>query len=314
MTPAPDADLIVIGAGPAGMAAATTAAQAGLSVIVLDMQPAPGGQIWRHHEANRADPEAAGLLAALGPAYAQGAAVIARFRATPGIDYRPLTTVWELRSDGTVGWLSAGRAGYLRGRRVILASGAMERATPFPGWTLPGVMTAGAVQTLLKAGHLLPGGRVVMAGTGPLLFLLARQLLTLGVRPELIAFTHRRRDAVSGLSRLRPGALGPVLKGAGWALALRRAGLPMAQGVTGLEAHGTASLEEVRLLAGGKPMRIATDLLVVHDGITPAMDLAHGAGLALDWRPDLHGWLPRTDPEGRATLPEPIRTWSAPDR
>jgi glycine/D-amino acid oxidase-like deaminating enzyme len=171
MTLAPDADAIIIGAGPAGMSSAIELASAGYQVIVLDMQPSPGGQIYRALEANmQAHPKMESLLSALGPTYMAGLALIERFRAMPRIDYRPDTTVWDLRADGTVGWLEGEAAGYLRAPHVILASGAMERPTPFPGWTLPGVMTAGAVQTLLKAGRLKPEGRIVLAGTGPLIF------------------------------------------------------------------------------------------------------------------------------------------------
>lgn len=295
-----DADLIVIGSGPAGMAAAVTAAKAGLSVISLDMQPAPGGQVYRAHEANTADPAATNLLGALGPAYAAGGALVRRFRATRGINYRPLTTVWELRADGTVGWESQGRAGFLRAARVILATGAMERPAPFPGWALPGVMTAGAVQTLMKAGQLRPQGRVVMAGTGPLMFLLARQLLTLGVKPALMAFTQSLADGFTALPRMRPGAVGPVVKGLGWSLGLRRAGVRIVRNATGLQALGNSSVEEVLVTSGDRELRQKADLLIVHDGIVPATDLAHCAGLALDWHRDQRAWFPRTDSNGRA--------------
>src|SRR5450631_4128126 len=195
--PRPDADVIIVGAGPAGMAAAVELADAGCSVIVLDMAASPGGQIYRALEANVADTtQIVDLLAALGPSYMAGLALIRRFRAAASIDYREQTTVWEVRPDGTVGWLRGNEAGYLRGRQVLLANGAMERPTPFPGWTLPGVMTAGAVQTLLKAGRLKPTGRVVLAGTGPLILLLADQMRRLGVKPALVARTDRLSNSM----------------------------------------------------------------------------------------------------------------------
>ena len=308
----PDADVIVVGAGPAGMAAATDLAAAGRRVIVLDMQRAPGGQIYRSLEANLAARPATGeLLAALGPAYAAGAALIEAFRKTRGIDYRAETTVWELRADGTVGWLNGAAAGYLRAHHVVLANGAMERPTPFQGWTLPGVMTAGAVQTLLKSGRLRPEGRVVLAGTGPLILLLAEQLRRLGVRPALVARTDRLGDKRAALRHLRLGARGPLLKGLAWLARLRLAGMPMRSGISALQAHGDGRVERVSMTAAGRKHELRCDLLVVHDGIVPSIDLAHGAGIAMEWRQDDASWRPRTGGDGHAHLaPGPALTAS----
>lgn len=299
--PQPDADVIVIGAGPAGMAASVDLARAGLRVIVLDMQPAPGGQIFRGLEANLgAGLSAQPLLAALGPAYAAGETLIKAFRKTPGIDFRPGHTVWELRRDGTVGWLRGAQAGYLRAPHVVLANGAMERPVPFPGWTLPGVMTAGAVQTLLKAGRLGPEGRVVIAGTGPLVFLLADQLRRLGVRIGLLARTDRLRDQIAALPRLHWSTLPALAKGAGWLARLHLAGVPMRRGVTGIEALGTGRVEALRILQGARVTEVPCDLLVVHDGIVPAIELAQSAGVRIDWDDRLAAWHPVTSEDGQA--------------
>lgn len=300
---APDADVVVIGAGPAGMSAAIEVASAGHNVIVLDLQPTPGGQIFRAFEANFAGrPTTDRLLAALGPTYASGSALIEKFRATPGIDFRPETTVWDLRPDGTVGWLKDDSAGYLRARHILLANGAMERPTPFPGWTLPGVMTAGAVQTLIKAGRLQPEGRIILAGTGPLIFLLADQLHRLGVRPAMIARTDRLLDKIAAVPRLRLAAVPSVLKGLGWLARLRLAGIPMRSGITGLRAEGNGRVERMSMTVSGKRVAVPCDLLVVHDGIVPAIDLAHCAGLALEWRKADASWRPKTSKNGLAHL------------
>lgn len=310
MSVAPDANAIIVGAGPSGMACAIELAAAGCRVIVLDMQPSPGGQIFRALETNtQARPGTDELLSALGPSYKAGLSLVTRFRATPGIDYRPGTTVWDLRADGTVGWLEGDAAGYLRAPHIVLASGAMERPAPFPGWTLPGVMTAGAVQTLLKAGRLKPNGRIVLAGTGPLIFLLADQLRRLGVRPALIARTDRARDKFSALKHLRPAGIPALLKGLGWLLRLRLAGVAMRTGISGLEAHGRDHLESISLIVAGRRIDLPCDLLVVHDGIVPSTDLAHAAGLALAWSADDASWQPVTTPDGRAEMaPGPTLT------
>ncbi len=305
MLPMPDADVIVIGAGPAGMAASVELARAGRRVIVLDMQPKPGGQIFRGLEANLTERNALKpLMAALGPAYSAGTALIRAFRRTPGIDFRPAHAVWEVRRDGTVGWLHGAAAGYLRAGHVVLANGAMERPVPFPGWTLPGVMTAGAVQTLLKAGRMKPAGRVAIAGTGPLVFLLADQLRRLGVRPVTIARTDRVRDQITALPKLRMPALPSLAKGAGWLAGLRLAGIPMQRGVTGVEALGTGKVEALRVWQGERLTEVPCDLLVVHDGIVPSIDLAHGAGVRIDWNDGLKAWQPATGEDGMA-VPAP---------
>lgn len=316
-----DADVIVIGAGPAGMSAAIELASIGREVIVLDMQQAPGGQIFRALEANiRARPATDAMLSALGPTYLAGEALIGRFRQTSGIDYRPETTVWDLRADGTVGWLMGESAGYLRASHVVVASGAMERPTPFEGWTLPGVMTAGAVQTLIKAGRLKPQGRIVLAGTGPLIFLLADQLRRLGVRPALVARTDRFADKLAALPHLRVPAVVPLIKGLSWLVRLRLAGIPMMAGITRLQARGAGQVEAVSLTGNGRTVDVPCDLLVVHDGIVPTIDLAHGAGLALEWRAGDASWQPRTAENGHAEMAPgaaltegPCRIWVSGD-
>ncbi|BCI68911.1 NAD(P)/FAD-dependent oxidoreductase [Acetobacter aceti] len=298
-----DADIIIVGCGPAGMTAAIELAEANCSVIVLDMQPTPGGQIFRNLEDNisQQSSDRQALLAALGPAYRAGADLIRRFRACSRIDYRPQTTVWEVRPDGTVGWLRGMDAGYLRATTVILAHGAMERPVPFPGWTLPGVMTAGAVQTLLKAGNLKPTGNVILAGTGPLLLLLATQLHKLGVKPTLIARTDRFSDGLRAMRHLRRNGLLPVVKGLGWLAQLKRAGIPMVSGLSDLSAEGERKVEAVSFTVKGRRVSQACHLLVVHDGIVPAIDIPNGAGLALQWDPANASWRPRTTLDGLAS-------------
>jgi NADPH-dependent 2,4-dienoyl-CoA reductase/sulfur reductase-like enzyme/bacterioferritin-associated ferredoxin len=298
-----DADVIIIGAGPSGMSAAIELAGAGLDVIVLDMQATPGGQIFRALESNlEGVPGTRSLLDALGPTYRAGQYLIKTFRTTLGIDYRPGTSVWEVRADGTVGWMMEDQAGYLRAPHIILANGAMERPAPFPGWTLPGVMTAGAIQTLIKSGRLQPDGRVVLVGTGPLIFLLADQLRRLGVRPRLIGRTDTLADKIAALPRLRASAVPALVKGMTWLARLRLARVPMRCGVTDLQAHGTDRLTSVSMTAAGRRIELDCDLLVVHDGIVPSTDLAHGAGIALDWLPWDASWRPQTASDGQAQL------------
>src|SRR5471032_2573905 len=135
-------DVAVIGAGPAGLAAATQAARAGLSVVLLDEQDAVGGQIYRAIECSDAQ-----RRAILGPDYAAGAALASEF-ARSGARYVPNASVWQVTRERTVHYLKDGKVSSFEARRVVLATGALERPFPIPGWTLPGVMTAGAAQIL----------------------------------------------------------------------------------------------------------------------------------------------------------------------
>ena len=176
------ADLIVIGAGPAGMAAAATAASAGLDVVILDEQPQAGGQIYR--DVTRAAPARGHIL---GDDFSDGLPLVQGLE-NNGISHVTGATVWKIDADGQVAYSVQGRGAVAQGARVLLATGALERSMPIPGWTLPGVMTAGAAQILLKQSGLLPR-RAVLAGSGPLLYLIASQMVSAGTPPLALVET-----------------------------------------------------------------------------------------------------------------------------
>lgn len=165
-------DLIVIGAGPAGLSAACAARACGLDVTLVDEQAAPGGQLFRNIEA----PMAQELLDP--KERAAGLGLVKRFRES-GATYYPGTTVWGLEPH-RVSCTMNGKAEELAASHIIVAPGGMERPVPFPGWTLPGVMGAGGADILLRSGGTLSADKnapVVLAGNGPLLLLLAGHLL-----------------------------------------------------------------------------------------------------------------------------------------
>ncbi|AIT25573.1 NAD(P)/FAD-dependent oxidoreductase [Bordetella holmesii] len=168
-------DVVVIGAGPAGMSAALGLRAQNLRVLVVDEQPAPGGQIWRAVETMAATDT--GRL--LGEEYRAGAALAERFRQC-GAVYEPQTQVWQIESGWHVYMTRNGRAEVVRADRIVLAIGAQERPAPFPGWTLPGVLTVGAAQILLKTSRQVPAAPVWVAGSGPLPLLYMAQLLRAG--------------------------------------------------------------------------------------------------------------------------------------
>ena len=289
-------DLAIVGAGPAGLAAAATAAGLGLDTVLVDEQPAPGGQIYRGSEA--ASDAQRNLL---GADYAAGARLIDAFRRS-GADYRPGTQVWRVGPDGV---LDCSTGGAIQARRVVLATGAIERPVAFPGWTLPGVMTAGAVQIMMKAGGLLPSGRVVLAGTGPLLLLVAVQLLEAGVDIAAIAETTRMESRLRAAFTARPNFVAdPTLhKGIGLLARLRRHGVRQMHGVRGVAALGTDRLSAVRISRRRSSQVVAADLLLVHFGVTPDLQAARSAGLPVRWDDDQVAWSPRVDEWGRSANP-----------
>ncbi len=293
-------DLAIVGAGPAGMAAATAASELGLVTVVLDEQPEPGGQIYRGIE--RLAATRPRHLEWLGPDYAAGLELARAFR-NSGADYREQTQVWQVDPGGRVFYRRNGAAGILSAKQVLIAPGAMERPLPVPGWTLPGVLTCGAAQTLFKANGLAPSGRFVLAGCGPLLLLLATQLARAGARPAAILETTFNRWAA--LPRLpgfiaAPGYLG---KGLAMLRELRAAGIPMHRPVTRLAMHGDSKVNEIEFSSAGKLHRMPVDTVFLHQGVVPNGNLAWSLNLAHDWDDVQRCFRPRLDAWGRSSAP-----------
>lgn len=288
-------DLAVIGAGPAGLAAAVTAADLGLRCVLLDGSPATGGQFYRH--------PAPGLGAARPERLHHGWSVYTRLAGRlaghPRAQFRGGHQVWALeRTDE--GWSvhvtrgpDAGDRTALRARDVLLATGAYERQLPFPGWTLPGVVTAGGAQAMLKSSLVLPGRRIVVAGSGPLLLAAASSLVTAGASvPAVVEATD-----YLGYAR-RPGALAAVpaklVEGAGHGAALLRHRVRLRLRSAVVEAHGTDRVTGVtvaRLDGDWRPVpgserRIDCDAVAVGHGLLPQIDLATELGAATRTCPD----------------------------
>jgi NADPH-dependent 2,4-dienoyl-CoA reductase/sulfur reductase-like enzyme len=291
--------LLIVGAGPAGLAAAETALDHGVAAMLLDEQPGPGGQIYRGIAGAGAD-----RRALLGPDYAAGAELLPVL-ALDGLNYRPGASVWQVTPDRTVLFTEEGEARAVTAERIVLAAGALERPMPFPGWTLPGVMTCGAAQILLKTAGLVAGEGTVLAGSGPLLLLLASQLLAAGARIEAIVETTPRRNFAAALRHL-PGALRAseyLRKGLAMTAALRRAGIPWHKGATGLRAIGDKRIEALRFAAAGGTREIPCGLLLLHQGVVPNVQMTRALELAHDWDAAQRAWRPRADPWGETALP-----------
>jgi NADPH-dependent 2,4-dienoyl-CoA reductase/sulfur reductase-like enzyme len=289
-------DVAVVGAGPAGLAAATHAARAGLATVLFDEQPAAGGQIYR---AITASPLKAGTI--LGDDYWRGARLVEAFQAS-GAQHVAGATVWSLSQDREIGVSHAGTARFVRARRVILATGAIERPFPLPGWTLPGVMTAGAAQILLKSAALVPRGRTVLAGSGPLLWLLARQFLGSGAEIAAILDTTPRANRRRALPFAPAFLASPYFR---QGLALLRAvhnRVRVVEGVGSLAAEGSGRLEAVRYTTARGEERLPADLLLLHRGIVPNVNLAMAAGIAHRWDDAQRCFVPVLGADGATSV------------
>ncbi len=207
------ADVGIVGAGPGGMAAALGLARGGLSVVVIDEGQRPGGQIFRQLPTG-APPAGAGGEP---PSHARGHQLLAALHAA-AVPVRAGATVWDA-APGRLWFEQDGGSWLLRCQRIVLATGAYDRCQPFPGWTLPGVTTAGALQVMVRGFGVAPGQRALVAGSGPLLLPTVTALLGAGVRvvgaleagsrwralralPAVVGHAARRREALWYARRL----------------------------------------------------------------------------------------------------------------
>lgn len=294
-------DLLIVGSGPAGMSAAVTARRAGLDVLVIDEQPAPGGQIWRDIETVAAT-ERAGLL---GAAYLEGCTAAEAFRAS-GAAYQPGSQLWQIEPGFRAFVTKGGRARIIEARTILLATGAQERPAPFRGWTLPGILTVGAGQILLKNAGQVPANPVWLAGSGPLMLLYMTQLLKAGGKIAGYLDTTPPGRLTSSLRHL-PSALravGELYKGMKWSLSLRASGVRIIRHVTDIEALGNERLETIRYrTAAGADETIEVDTLLIHEGVIPQLHVALGLGCEVTWRDKQDCYVPKLDAWGETSQP-----------
>ncbi len=279
-TPTSDVALAVIGAGPAGLAAALAAAEAGVRVALIDAAAEPGGQFYRQS----APRLGARRPQALHHAWRTWRRLRARLDAQVAdgrISYLRDRQVWLVEPGFTVHTLlgrTQGGSAAVRADAVLLATGGYEQVLPFPGWTLPGVVTAGGAQAMLKGGLVLPGRTAVVAGTGPLLMPVAAGLAAAGARVAALVEAAGPR----GFVRQAPTLLahpGKLAEGATYAARLARHRVPVRWRRAVVAAHGTDRLEAVSVAGpGGVERRIACDTLAVGHGMLPHTDLAEALG------------------------------------
>ena len=290
-------DVAIIGAGPAGMAAAVETARAGLSVALLDEQATPGGQIYRSIE--QADLR---RLKVLGGDYAEGRQLAEEFRASDAV-YLDGATVWNVTRDGKIDYSRTGGSAQLSAGALVVASGAIERPTPMPGWTLPGVMTAGACQILLKA-HGLVDEEVVFVGSGPLLWLIAAQMVAAGAKPKAIVETVPRSRYRAALPKLALSLTSAryLRKGAAMMRVAKRAGVPIYRDATEIAIAGQRETEAVTFRSGGRNHRIETGRVALHQGVVPNQQITRLLRCDHAWNESQRCFVPVLDPFGETSV------------
>jgi len=290
-------DLAILGAGPAGMAAAATAAEAGLSVCVLDEQPHAGGQIYRDVErvaALRGD--------ILGKDYTRGATLTAGLRHA-AITHLSGAVVWAIEHAFRISFTQGGAAAQIAAERVLLATGALERPMPLPGWTLPGVMTAGAGQILLKQSGVLAQS-AVLVGSGPLLYLIAAQMVRAGVPPVAMVETQTLDDLIRAARHLGGALRGwrYLLKGARMLTEITSARVPRHTGATGIAIAGESRTEAVTFTSKGRAHRIPCDTVFLHHGVVPNTQAARSLGVSHIWDRAQSCFVPSVDDWGQSDV------------
>lgn len=284
-------DVIVIGGGPAGMSAALTVAEHGGRVALLDEQPRPGGQIYRN--VTRAS---AALRTLLGPDYQYGARLAERLLHSR-VECRFETSVWDVGHDLTLTAHAHGQSTRLRAPQLIAATGAMERPSPIPGWTLPGVLNAGAAQILLKNSATIPSGAIVLVGGGPLLLLVACQLLDAGARVSALVETTPASNWLKALPYLSQALLTPsyLAKGAGLLLKLKRAGIAFHRNATDVRIEGNNRVSAISFRSKGAAFSIAAEIILLHHGVIPNTQLSRLLRVEHRWDDIQTCWAPQVD-------------------
>jgi NADPH-dependent 2,4-dienoyl-CoA reductase/sulfur reductase-like enzyme len=294
-----EADLAIVGAGPGGLASAVEAARAGVRVVLLDENPAPGGQIYRRRHDSI---EVLGSRS-LGPDLKRGQKLLAEFDPIQSmVDYIERALVWGIFDDNTLAFVRNGTSHPIRFRKLILSIGAYDRPVPFPGWTLPGVFSAGGAQVLVKGQRVLPGEKILLAGTGPLLLALAYQIIRAG--GHVVAILEAGR--MQGWRDLGLGLLGQrtlLLDAIRYLRTIRKAGVPLLRKHMILEARGHGRVEEAFVAEvdenwrpePGKGRVFSVDTVCLGYGFVPSTELTRLAGCSHRYEPLLGGWVPERD-------------------
>ena len=302
-----DPELIIIGAGPAGIAAAIEAASAGATVKILDENPKPGGRIYSQLN----DGFKLVHPRYLGPDYQKGKALLSEFAAVrKKIDYRHDTLVFGTFENRIMVFHQAGKGQRVAFNKLIVATGAYDRPVPFPGWTLPGVLTAGGAQSLVKMQRVLPGKNLLFAGTGPLQLVVANHVLNGGGTVAAIL----EAGEINNWLKLLKGFShnwGLLTDGLQYMRAIRKAGVPLLRRHMILEARGDRQVEEAVIAEVDKDWRaiektrriLKVDTICLGYGLVPSVELTRLLGCQHRYSPELGGWIPARNEDMETSVP-----------
>jgi len=299
-------DLLVIGAGPAGVAAALGAKESGLTVLLVDENPDAGGQVYRALPA--------GFARSPGASVSKEARLGDQLRESlkrAGIECCFGHKVWNVGSSLRVDLVGPQGVSTWQPRALLVATGTTERVVPFTGWTTPGVIGLAAATLLLKSQNILPGRRTVVAGAGPLLLAVANAILTAG--GEVAALVDLA--SCSEWLRTLPSLVGrPDLMwdGMSWQARLRWAGVPIyyrhgVRSVTQLDSGGlgvrVGQVDGVGLPLQGAEFDIEADTLTIGHGLVPGTDVSRLLRARHRYVPQQGGWVAEADEGGRTSVP-----------
>ncbi|MDH4047957.1 MAG: FAD-dependent oxidoreductase [Gammaproteobacteria bacterium] len=295
-------DVLIVGAGPGGLSAAIAAARYGLQVLVVDERALPGGQYFKQPSLEFEIHEEQ-----LDRQFLQGRQLI-RQAEELGVRIRSGTAVWGTFENSKVAASSKDETLLIAAKRIVLSPGAYERPVPFPGWTLPGVTTTGAAQTLLRAYKTVPGKRVLVAGNGPLNIQVAEELSKAGANVVAVVESAKSPFAspVAGL-RMMFSDFRLTCAGIGQLAMLRAKGIPLhfrhvLFGADGTDRVHTASIarmdDDGRILAGTEK-HFSVDSVCINSGFFPQSELARSLGCEYDFDHTTGTVIARRTQDGR---------------
>ena len=297
--PVVDPVVVVVGAGPAGLRAAEALSKGGVRPILIDEAERPGGQVYRQPPSGAARSPKTLYGFEAGKAIAVQAIPA---RLGDAIDYRPQTLVWNVFEKHLY---AVGPSGHdrLEFGRLVIASGAMDRVLPFPGWTLPGVFTLGGAQIALKAQGVSIGRRVALVGAGPLLPLVTYQYAKAGAEIaavlDVTPFSAKLSNAPGLLAQT-----GTLAKGLWYVARNLLSGLVIYSGVRAIGVMGSDRVHGLWWRdAAGKEHRVACDAVGASFGLWSETQLADLAGCGFAYDDVTRQWLPRRDAAGRSSVP-----------
>ncbi|MBI5167038.1 MAG: FAD-dependent oxidoreductase, partial [candidate division NC10 bacterium] len=298
-------EVAVVGAGPAGLAAAAAAAKAGARVTLNDEYPQVGGQYFKQlplgfcpkkpEHTSKENTRAQEFLRSLEDGH---------------IEVFVDTVVWGVTEGKILAIYGSNGSGRLRTEKLILATGAYDRPIAFPGWAMPGVMTAGGVLTLVKNQRVLPGRRILLVGAGPFQLPLATQLLEGGARVVAVLEAANPREWWSQAASIW-GHWGRLLEGWGYWRSLRSAGVPVRFAHTVLRAEGRKEVERAIITAVDEAWRpvpgteesVEVDTICLGFGFLPSSELSRLCGCEHRYDPKGGGYIPCTDENMETNVP-----------